>query len=305
MNSVAISRWILLWRWKNARSEAGGQILPYFESEAGHKIYYERHGRSGPVVILIHGLASSTRIWARQVRTLQKYCQVYTFDLPGHGQSDWQERYSLEEFPDLLKRLMDTCGIQRASLVAISLGCSVALGFAAAYPERVDKLVLEGPIGGYHVGWNPLGWPDQAVFGLLPFMLRFSISLFGYQATAHWINTFGVKAKRSFEILEAIQHQSDFKAIRDLLQGSATAPYSGHLDKVSAPTLLIRGQHDPMPKRFVDYIRTHLHRVTYVEVPETRHLVAMEEPREFNAMVLHFLNPVIRHKIRDSHEHSA
>lgn len=270
--------------------------MPYLEYKPGKRLYYESHGHSGPVIILLHGLASSSRIWIRQVRALRKYCQVYTFDFPGHGQSDWLQAYSLAEFTALVKFLMDELGIQQASLIAISLGCSVALTFAAHYPERVDKLILEGPVGGYHVWWNPLGLPDQLVFGFFPFAIQLSISLFGYHAVAHWINTFGVKAKRNFKILETVQEQTDFKAIRKLLWDCAIAPYTGILEHVTSPVLLIRGKNDPMPRRFVNYIRTHLGKVSYIEVPNTRHLVAMEKPHEFNGMVMHFLGLVPRNK---------
>jgi len=259
------------------------------EYEPGKKLYYEHHGHSGPVIIMLHGLASSSRIWIRQVHALQKYGQVYTFDFPGHGKSDALQTYSLTENTVLLKFLMDELDLPKASLIAISLGCSVALTFAAYYPGRVDKLILEGPVGGYHPWWNPFGLPDQIVFMLFPFLIRLSIAIFEYHAVAHWINTFGVKAKRNFKVLETLQAQTDFKAIRELLWDCAIAPYASLLAHVSAPTLLIRGQNDPMPKRFVNYIRTHLGQVTYIEVPNTRHLVAMEKSREFNATVINFL----------------
>lgn len=274
--------------------------MPDLLTTAG-KVHYEKFGQSGPIVILLHGLASSNRIWIRQIRTLQKYCQVYALDFPGHGLSDWQKHYSLQNYAELVKLLMDECGIPKASLIAISMGCSVALTFAARYPEYVDKLVLEGPMGGYHSWWNPLGWPDHVFFSLLPVLLEFTVSLFGYHATAHWLNTFGVKAKRNFRILESIQNKTDHKAIRELLWQSACTPYAGRLANITAPVLLVRGSNDPMPRRFTNYIRMHLSKVTYVEVPETRHLVAMEKPREFNALVMNFLNIVEKHSTPQEH----
>ena len=48
-----------------------------------------------------------------------------------------------------LRGLLDTLGIERASLVGQSMGGRSVLGFAAAYPERVDALVLSGTTGGY------------------------------------------------------------------------------------------------------------------------------------------------------------
>lgn len=279
--------------------------MPYLITTLGHKIYYEKHGHAGPVLILLHGLASSTRIWIRQVRTLSEYCRIYAFDFPGHGQSEWLAHYSIESLSELLRELMDECGIQQASLAAISLGCSVALTFAANYPERVDKLILEGPMGGCHTLWHPAGWLDWSAFILLPDIIYLSLHLFGYHATSHWLNTFGVKSKRNFKFLEAAQNQTDFKAIRELLWDSACPPYFGKLERITAPILLIRGQNDPMPLRFVNYIRTHLSRVTYLEMSGTRHLVALEKPREFNIVIMKFLDLDVRQKGKSPHEHSA
>ena len=263
--------------------------MPFLKRRTGQQIYYECHGHSGPMVILLHGLASSSRIWLHQVRVLQKYCRVYALDFPGHGRSDWQSHYSLRDYTNAIKALMDTCQLEKASLIAISLGCSVALDFAASYPERVDKLILEGPVGGCYTAKNPLGWLDQTVFRLLPIGIELSLWMFGYHATAHWINTFGVKAKRNFRVLESVQHKTDHQAIRQLLWDSACPPYVGALEQINQETLLIRGAHDPMPKRFTDYIRRHLPKVCYLEIPETRHLVALEKPRLFNALILNFL----------------
>lgn len=269
--------------------------MPFLKIEQGIKLYYEKHGNAGPIIVLLPGLASTTRIWIQQIRTLRNQCQVYTLDFPGHGRSDWQHHYSLSEFSEYLRSLLDELAISEVSLVAISIGCSIALIFSERYPERVNKLVLEGPIGGYHSWWNPLGWQDWLVFGLLPLILQVSIHLFGYHATAHWLNTFGVHAKRNLKVLESVQHQADFKAIRELLWDSACAPYVGQLEKITAPVLLIRGQQDPMPKRFVNYIRANLRHVTFLEVPECRHLVAIERPNQFNRAIIDFLNltPVI------------
>lgn len=264
--------------------------MPYIESGSGHKIYYERHGDSGPVVILIHGLASSTKIWSRQVRVLKKNCQLYTFDFPGHGKSNWQMHYALPELAELPRLIMDACGLPKANIAAISLGCWVAMDFAAKYPDRIEKLILEGPIGACYTCWNPLGWKDLFNYLMLPVILYVSMRLFGARATAHWINTYGVKAKRNFKVLESVQNLTDFRAIRELLWQSACIPINRDIKKIQAPTLLIRGQNDPMPQDFVRYLQQNLPNVTYVEVPGTRHLVALEKPGEFNRMALEFLS---------------
>lgn len=263
--------------------------MPYFQTLPGHKIYYEQYGEHGPAVILLHGLASSSRIWARLIKALKPDYRVFAMDFPGHGQSDRWHQYTFDDLVDVVKTWMDASSLTSASLIGISLGCSVALTFAIRYPQKTDALILEGPLGGYLPWLHPLGCLDALIFRLLPVLLRGSILLFGHHATAHWLNTFGVKRKRGFKSLESIQRMVDFKAVHQLLWQSSHPPYVGRLHTVTAPVLLVRGANDPMPKRFVRYIQTHIQGATYVEVPESRHLVVMEKPREFNRLVLDFL----------------
>lgn len=263
--------------------------MPYFQTQTGSKIYYKQYGQDGPAVILLHGLASSSRSWISLIKALKPYYQVLVLDFPGHGQSDPLEKYSFSDFVELLKACMAFCGFSKATLIGVSLGCSVALAFAIRYPENTEALVLEGPLGGYLPWWHPLGWFERVGFWVLPILLQGTVRLFGHHATAHWLNTFGVKHKRNFKSLESIQSLVDFRAVRQLLWQSAYPPYVGQLYRIQSPVLLVRGANDPMPKRFVQYIQDHLSSVTLVEVPESRHLVSMEKPHAFNRLVLAFL----------------
>jgi pimeloyl-ACP methyl ester carboxylesterase len=267
--------------------------LPYFQAPAG-RIYYEQHGESGPAVILLHGLASSGRSWVRLIRALKTDYRVFSLDLPGHGQSDHFKRYSFDEFVELLQDGMTHCGISKASLIGVSLGSSVALTFAIRYPEKTDALVLAGPLGGYLPWWHPLGYLDWMAFTALPLALQGSVQLLGRQATAQWLNLFGVKRERSVQTLESTHRLVDIKAVRQLLWQSAHPPYVGQLHRIAAPVLLIRGANDPLPRRFVRYIQVHLPAATLVEVGESRHLVSREKPTVFNRLVTEFLSRVCR-----------
>lgn len=266
--------------------------MSYFQIQSGSRLYYEQHGENGYAVILLHGLASSGRSWVSLIKALKTDYRVFVLDFPGHGQSDRNKQYSFDDFVGLLHAWMEYCGVSRATFIGVSLGCSVALTFAIRYPDKADALILEGPLGGYLPWWHPLSWLDQLVFRVLPLLLQGSVLLFGHHAIARWLNTFGVKRKRSFKSLESIQSLVDFKAVRHLLWQSAHPPYVGQLHHIKVPVLLVRGRNDPMPRRFVQYIQDHLSSVTLVEVAESRHLVAMERPREFNRLVLDFLAQV-------------
>ncbi|MGE0201001.1 MAG: alpha/beta fold hydrolase [Candidatus Melainabacteria bacterium] len=258
----------------------------------GYNIHYRATGSQDPdarVVVLIHGLASSGRIWAWQQRALNKHYRVFSLDLPGHGDSDAWDCYSFLSVADMLNAFLNHLRAGEADLVALSLGCSVALTFAWRYPQRVRTLVLEGPIGAILPKWHPLQWLDASFFLLLPFWLEGSLKLFGHHAVAHWLNTFGVKRPRSVALLESVQQKADLRAVRQLLWQNALPPYTSQLQYIRQPVLIIRGCDDPMPRRFVTTLQHQLPDATLTEVPGTRHIVAMERPGIFNNLLMGFL----------------
>jgi len=105
------------------------------------RIYYEEAG-TGDCIILIHGFAMDTRIWDRQFSVLAEHHRVVRYDLRGFGRSDLPKtQYSTL---DDLHAMMEKLGIEKACIVGVSLGGSLAVEFALTYPERLTGLVLAG-----------------------------------------------------------------------------------------------------------------------------------------------------------------
>jgi 3-oxoadipate enol-lactonase len=97
----------------------------------------------GSAVVLLHGMGKSGSDWDAVARELARGHRVYVPDLRGHGCSDRSQAYSFELMRDDLAALVEELGLDRCSLVGHSMGGVVAYLYAAAYPERVARLVLE------------------------------------------------------------------------------------------------------------------------------------------------------------------
>jgi pimeloyl-ACP methyl ester carboxylesterase len=120
-----------------------------------HRIAYRSAG-SGPVVLLIHGMAGSATTWRQVMPGLAQRFTVVAPDLLGHGGSDKpQGDYSLGAFASTLRDLLVALGHERATVVGQSLGGGVAMQFSYQYPERMERLVLVGS-GGLGREVNPL-----------------------------------------------------------------------------------------------------------------------------------------------------
>jgi pimeloyl-ACP methyl ester carboxylesterase len=109
----------------------------------GTRVRYVDVGE-GPTVVLLHGFASSIENWTAVMPRLVKDHRIVAIDLRGFG---WTDRpvadYSPEAQARLLKAVLDERGVKgKVSLVAHSWGSSVALAFALAQPQQVERIAL-------------------------------------------------------------------------------------------------------------------------------------------------------------------
>lgn len=115
------------------------------------RIHYNEAGE-GPAVIMLHGGGPGASGWSnfqRNIGALSQNFRCLLVDQPGYGKSDIQktdEAFS-QESARALCGLLDTLGIEKASLLGNSMGGATALNFAIDYPERTEKVVLMGASG--------------------------------------------------------------------------------------------------------------------------------------------------------------
>lgn len=108
----------------------------------GHTVTFRRAG-SGPAVLLVHGITSSSRTWRQVIPGLAEDFDVIAPDLLGHGRSGKPRGdYSLGAYASGLRDLLAVLDVDRVTVVGHSLGGGVAMQFAYQFPERLERLVL-------------------------------------------------------------------------------------------------------------------------------------------------------------------
>ena len=108
----------------------------------GRTVTYAEAG-SGPVLLMIHGMAGTYQNWQAVIGPLARNHTVIAPDLPGHGASaPGGGDYSLGALAATLRDLMIALGHERATLVGHSLGGGIAMQFSYQFPEVVERLVL-------------------------------------------------------------------------------------------------------------------------------------------------------------------
>jgi pimeloyl-ACP methyl ester carboxylesterase len=98
---------------------------------------------SGPPVVLIHGMVNSSKHWERVALQLAESYTVIAPDLIGHGDSATPRGdYSLGAHASVIRDLLASIGIDRASIVGHSFGGGVAMVFFYQFPQRTERLAL-------------------------------------------------------------------------------------------------------------------------------------------------------------------
>lgn len=110
----------------------------------GIVLHYQVLGPSdGPAVVFINSLGSDLRIWQEVAPAFTERFRVILYDKRGHGLSDAPSApYTMDEHTDDLLALLDYLGIERASLVGLSVGGMISQRMAVRAPERVQSITL-------------------------------------------------------------------------------------------------------------------------------------------------------------------
>lgn len=122
-------------------------------------------GVGEPTYVLLHGLASTRRIWDLLVPHLSREHKVIAFDQRGHGESEKPERgYALEDLANDVDEILRRYGVARPILVGHSAGANVALHYAVTRGAARGVVLVDGGLIEIHAHHS---W-DEAATELAP-----------------------------------------------------------------------------------------------------------------------------------------
>jgi pimeloyl-ACP methyl ester carboxylesterase len=116
-------------------------MIPTIRSSHGN-LSYVQSGTGRQTVTLLHGLYCCKEFWEGYLPLLPPDCRAIAPDLLGHGASDEGRRHGIPEQVAAVRALLDRLGVENTALCGHSMGGVVALAFALAYPDRVERLLL-------------------------------------------------------------------------------------------------------------------------------------------------------------------
>jgi pimeloyl-ACP methyl ester carboxylesterase len=126
---------------------------------------------SGPPVLLVHGLMTSSYSWRYVLEPLGKHFTLYAPDLPGAGQSQPAPSYAPEACAEWIGALQRALGIRGCRVIGNSMGGYLCMRLALSDPEAMSRLVnVHSP-----------GVPEARLV-----VLRAALAIPGVRATLAW-----------------------------------------------------------------------------------------------------------------------
>ncbi|MFN2250324.1 MAG: alpha/beta fold hydrolase [Anaerolineae bacterium] len=240
-----------------------------------------------PPLLLVHGFPLDHEVWQAQIGAFEDQRRVIAPDLVGFGASSPEGRSSLDRHADDLAALLDDRGIERAVVVGLSMGGYVALSMWRQHPSRMAGLVLVASRAGGDVEANraaryqmSIAVKDKGVGpiadALLPRMLSEDA------------------APETREALREMMHRQPADGVVAALRAMAARPDSGpDLPTVDVPTLIVTGDEDAIISvASSEAMAAAIPNAELKVVPGAGHIVNMEEPGAFNALLRSFLERV-------------
>lgn len=265
--------------------------MPFVE-QPKFRLHYQQYG-SGPPLIFLHGLSFDSRMWNEQLAYFQNSYLSIGLDFRGHGFSDAPDiEYSLETYVADVSALMNDLHLPSAQIIGLSLGGAVAIEFACRYPDRADALVLvSSAVNGHN--WSN-AWREVMR------RVRSEGTEKSVQSSLrkYWLQDpmfKGVRGQLKYSaLLRSMAEQFSGKPILNgSLNTDETASAEDRLSQIKQPVCVISGAEDRFDfKQIARKMAARFHRVEWHQIPDAGHMLNLEIPDQFNAIVESFLSKV-------------
>jgi pimeloyl-ACP methyl ester carboxylesterase len=256
----------------------------------GLQIGYRTQG-TGPDVMLIHGWASSSRMWQRLMDDLSSRFRCTALDLPGFGESDkpHDDWYSISRYTQLVADFANIMGLHQPAIIGHSMGGMIALAAAGDSILPVSRLVAINPVvtGRTYFDLRLLAQPRW----------NSGVKKFGHWvwpiATSDWMGPwFGAERAEHLRRTQEEWRQSTPMSLLAAARAIGQCDLSDMLAGIATPTLIVVGSRDlTAPPRQGKFAAGRIPGAQLAVLP-SGHLPTDDMPKETGTVVSTFLGAV-------------
>ncbi len=244
----------------------------------------------GTPLLFIHGYPLNRQLWKPQIEGLSQEVRVLAPDLRGHGESQAiSGPYSMDMFADDLNAFLDALGVNQPVVVcALSMGGYVAFSFYRKYPQRIAGLILAATRAAADSPEARIG-RDQAISiastkGISAITESMLPKMFSPQ-------TYEQKPELVDQVRAIMNHTSLKGVMGDLIGLKERADSTSTLSEIKLPTLILAGANDQIiPLKEAQSMKASIPGARLVVIPDTGHLLNLENPEAFNNAIRDFLS---------------
>lgn len=268
-------------------------------------IAYDRWGRRGPRLLLVHAIGMDRHSWESIAPQLAQDFQVAALDLPGHGESDKPAGvdYGIWALAARVHRFLDELEWPDALVVGNSLGGGVSLAMTLQQPDRVRGLALIDSVA-FRSGLPLVG--RLAFVPVLPLTTalapRLAVRLGLETARRRWGSVTAGRCDSARCYLRSREGRGAFfRALRQLY-GPDLDEMSEHYGEIHCPTLVLHGERDPLIRlEHAARLATAIPTARLETLPGVGHFPQEEAPEEtlqhLRRFLTRFKEPVPAHAL--------
>jgi 3-oxoadipate enol-lactonase len=259
--------------------------MPDIKVDDGCTIHVELEGpERAPILMLSNSLGTDLHMWDEQVAPVTRHFRLLRYDRRGHGRSGVPNgAYTMERLGRDVLGVLDALAIGKINWCGLSMGGMVGMWLGANAANRVEKLILSNTAAYF---------PDKTMWeGRIKLVREKGLAGIVDANMERWF-TSGFR-ERSPAAMAKMREMFLATKVEGYIGCSEAIRNMDHrplLSKITAPTLVIAGRHDPATTLEAgDFIKEHIPGAR-IAVLEAAHISNLEQPQAYADTVLEFLS---------------
>jgi pimeloyl-ACP methyl ester carboxylesterase len=249
----------------------------------GVEVFYEERG-SGPPLVFLHGLGSSTRDWEFQLAYFSKQWRCVAFDLPGSGKSKDPAHphgpFSLPGYARVIAAAMKSLGLAPAHVVGLSMGGMTSLQLALDAPEVVRSITVVNASASVLAKTLK----ERAVLGVRAMLTRTLGPKFVGKLVAPRLfpRPHEQGLRDQFIAQLAAQDKRTYAAVSRAVMGWSV---EDRVQAIGCPVVFIASDGDYSPVAAKEAVAARIRDAKVIVVPDSHHALPIEKPQVFNEVL--------------------
>ena len=236
-----------------------------------------------PVLMLSNSLGTTLHMWNDQVQPFTQHFRLVRFDRRGHGKSGVpQGPYTMERLGRDALAVMDGLGLKKVHWCGLSMGGMVGQWLGANAPERIDRLVLSNTSSYFA---DKAGWHDR-----IKTVREKGLAAIGDRVMTLWFTAdFREQEPATVARMKEMMLSTPVDGYIACCEAVRDMDHREILGKITAPTLVIAGRHDPATNLEAgEFIRSRIPGAA-MTVLDAAHISNVEQRHDYTDAVLGFL----------------